>query len=198
MCTAFSSKNMSHITFYLVRHGQSESNALGLLSSYPEVPGRTVRHLTEEGIREVKETADKLRAENIDIIIASPLTRTVETATLISEATGVPVLQDIRLRETDFGMFNAGPSAKFFKAYSEPEMRIMTDGADGVESFESMRARVVSILNDVKKEFAGKKVVLVSHADTLEQIHGVLVGEGVRTSAMGWSPKTGSFFKMEA
>ncbi|MCW1888113.1 MAG: histidine phosphatase family protein [Candidatus Moranbacteria bacterium] len=188
---------MPHTTFYLVRHGQSESNALGLMSSYPEVPGRTVRHLTEQGIHEVKETAEKLREEGIDAIIASPLTRTVETATLISEATGVPVLQDIRLRETDFGMYNAGPVAKFFKVYTEPEMRIMTDGSDGVESFESMRARVESILHDVKKEFAGKKVVLVSHADTLEQIHGVLTKESVEVSVMGWSPKTGSVLKID-
>lgn len=191
------SKTMSQITFYLVRHGQSESNALGLLSSYPEIPGRTVRHLTEQGVSEVKETAEKLRQENIDVIIASPLTRTVETATIISEATGIPVLQDIRLRETDFGMYNAGPVAKFFKVYTEPETRIMTDGSDGVESFENMRARVESILRDIKKEFAGKRVVLVSHADTLEQIHGVLMSEGLEASVMGWSPKTGSMLKIE-
>lgn len=188
---------MPHITFYLVRHGQSESNALGLLSSYPEIPGMTVRHLTEEGIRQVKETAEKLREENVDIIIASPLTRTVETATIISEATGVPVLQDVRLRETNFGIYDAGPIERFFNAYSKPEERILTDGGDGVESFEDMRARVVSILDDIKKECAGKNVVLVSHADTLEQIHGVLVGEGVRASALGWSPKTGSMTKIE-
>ena len=188
---------MAHVTFYLVRHGQSESNALGLLSSYPEVPGRTVRHLTEQGISEVKETAEKLRQENIDVIIASPLTRTVETAAIISEATGIPVLQDIRLRETNFGIYDAGPVERFFNAYSKPEERILTDGGDGVESFEDMRARVVSILDDVKRECAGKKVVLVSHADTLEKIHGVLVGEGVRASAIGWSPKTGSMLKIK-
>jgi broad specificity phosphatase PhoE len=189
---------MAHVTFYLVRHGQSESNALGLLSSYPEVPGRTVRHLTEQGISEVKETAEKLRQENIDVIIASPLTRTVETAAIISEATGIPVLQDIRLRETNFGIYDAGPVERFFNAYSKPEERILTDGGDGVESFEDMRARVVSILDDVKRECDGKKVVLVSHADTLEQIHGVLVGENVRASAIGWSPKTGSMLKIES
>lgn len=188
---------MPNITFYLVRHGQSESNALGILSSYPEVPGRTVRHLTEEGIREVKVTAEKLREEGIDVIIASPLTRTVETATLISEATGVVVFQDVRLRETDFGIYNTGASTKFFNAYSKPEKRLITDGADGVESFESMRGRVESILDDIQKELNGKKVVLVSHADTLEQIHGVLTSESIEVSAMGWSPKTGSVTKIE-
>jgi broad specificity phosphatase PhoE len=188
---------MPSTTFYLVRHGQAESNALGILSSYPETPGRTVRHLTDEGVKLVTETAEKLKDEGIDVIIASPLTRTVETAQIISEATGVEVLQDIRLRETDFGLYNASPASQFFKVYSEPEKRLMTDGSDGVESYEDIRKRVTSILDDVKKEFAGKKVVLVSHGDTLEQIHGVLKEESLEVTARSWSPKTGSMLKME-
>ncbi len=188
---------MVGITLYLVRHGEAESNALGILSSYPEIPGRTVRHLTSRGIQEVQEMAESLRDERIDAIIASPMTRTVETATIVSEITGVSVLQDIRLRETDFGQYNVGPAAKFFKVYSEPEKRLMTDGSDGVESFESTRARVTNFLQDIAKEFAGKKVMLVSHGDTLEQIHGVVTSEDIAASAIGWSPKTGMCLKVE-
>ena len=188
---------MASITLYLVRHGEAESNALGILSSYPEVPGRTIRHLTSRGIEEVQKMAEGLKDEEIDTIIASPMTRTVETATIISETIGVPVLQDIRLRETDFGLYNAGPAAKFFKVYSEQEKRLMADGADGVESFESTGARVESFLQDIAKEFAGKKVVLVSHGDTLEQIHGVIVRESIAVSAIGWTPKTSDCLKIE-
>ncbi len=187
---------MTGVTLYLVRHGEADSNAAGILSSYPEVPGRTVRHLTARGMAEVQETADSLREEGIDVIISSPLTRAVETATIIGEAVGVPVWQDIRLRETDFGQFNTLPMDKFFQVYSSPEKRIHTDGSDGVESFEDMRARVTNLLNEVAREFPGKKVVLVSHGDALEQIHGVITSEDVTASALGWSPKTGTYLKM--
>jgi broad specificity phosphatase PhoE len=187
---------MPEITLYLVRHGEADSNALGILSSYPEIAGSTARHLTERGISVVKTTAESLKDEGIDAIIASPLTRTVETATIISEAIGIPVWQDIRLRETDFGQFNALPMDKFFQVYDSPEKRIQTTGEDGVESIEDMRARVMSLLEDVMKKFAGKKVALVSHSDTLEQIHGIITKEDVRTSALGWSPSTGSMTKL--
>ncbi|MEK9173968.1 MAG: histidine phosphatase family protein, partial [Patescibacteria group bacterium] len=163
---------------------------------YPEIPGKSVRHLTEKGIVEVRATAQMLAGEAIDVIISSPMTRTVETATLISEATGIPVAQDIRLRETDFGKFNMGSIERFFQAYPEPSKRVETSGDDGLESIEGMRGRVESILHDIAKEYTGKKVVLVSHADTLEQIYGFLRDEGVVMSLRGWSPKTASCTKV--
>jgi len=187
---------MAGVTLYLVRHGEADYNAAGILSSYPEVPGRIERHLTARGMAEVQETADSLREEGIDVIISSPLTRAVETATIIGEVVGVPVWQDVRLRETDFGQFNTLPMDKFFQVYSSPEKRIHTDGSDGVESFEDMRARVTNLLHEVAREFPGKKVVLVSHGDALEQIHGVITSEDVTASALGWSPKTGACLKM--
>ena len=188
---------MPNITLYLVRHGQSESNTLSLLSSYPEIPGSTMRHLTTKGVEQAKAAGEQLSKEAVTVIIASPLTRTVETAMLISEATGVPVFQDVRLRETDFGIYNARPSREFFQRYTKPEERIETDGADGVESTLGMRDRVESILQDIARELPGQKVVLVSHADTLEQIHGRILGESVYDSAIGWSPATGSVTKLE-
>ncbi len=188
---------MSTVTLYLVRHGQSESNTLSLLSSYPEVPGSTVRHLTVRGVEQAKAAGEKLKDEGVTVIISSPLTRTVETATIISEIIDVPVFQDVRLRETDFGIYNAHPSEEFFQRYTNPEKRIETDGSDGVESTVSMRDRVESILDDIARELPGQRVVLVSHADTLEQIHGKVLGESVYESALGWSPETGSVTKLE-
>ncbi len=188
---------MAKVTLYLVRHGESQSNRLNILSSYPEIKGQTERHLTSRGERQAKEVGEQLKGVGINVIIASPLTRTVETAQIISEIIGAPVFQDVRLRETDFGIYNAKPSQEFFQRYINPEQRIETDGSDGVESTVSMRDRVESILDDIARELPGQKVVLVSHADTLEQIHGRVLGESVYESAIGWSPETGSVTKLE-
>lgn len=185
------------VTLYLVRHGESQSNVLNVLSSYPELKGRTERHLTTRGERQAKEAGEKLRDEGIDVIIASPLTRTLETAQAIGDIIGVPVFKDIRLRETDFGAYNTESADLFFLKYTNPRERITTDGSDGVESSLSLRDRVESLLFDIAEEFPRQKVVLVSHADTLEQIHGRVLGEDAYESALGWSPETGLVTKME-
>lgn len=188
---------MASVTLYLVRHGESQSNVLNVLSSYPEIQGQTERHLTTRGERQAKEAGEKLKDEGIDVIIASPLTRTLETAQAISDIVGVPVFQDIRLRETDFGAYNTESANLFFQKYTKPEERIETDGSDGVESSLGLRERVESLLSDIAREFAGQKVALVSHADTLEQIHGKVTGESIYESAVGWSPETGVVIKLD-
>ena len=180
-------------TLYLVRHGEAEQNVLGVGSSLPEI---TKRHLTERGREQVRATADFLAGQPVDAIIASPLVRTQETAAIISEKTGVPVQTDDRLHETGLGVFNEQSIRRFFGKYPDPTMRISIQDDDGVESFDTMRARLESFLDDVRERYAGKTVVVVSHGDPLDQLHGIVMGEGIATAAMGWSPSKGSCTKI--
>jgi probable phosphoglycerate mutase len=177
------------ILFYLVRHGEAEHNVLGVGSCLPEI---TERHLTEKGKEQIQEVAETLAAKSIDALIASPLVRTQETAAIISLATGVPVQTDDRLHETGLGIFNEQPIRYFFEKYPDPALRTSVHDADGVESFESMRERLKSFLQDVRAHYTGKTVVVVSHGDPLEQLHGLLVGEGAAAAAVGWYPDKGS------
>ena len=57
--------------------------------------------------------------------------------------------------------------------------RISTDSADGAESFIDMRGRIESLLRDIKKVYANKKVVIVSHGDVLDQLYGILTHESI-------------------
>lgn len=78
----------------LVRHGQTRSNVHGLLDTAAPGPG-----LTDLGREQAAALVDVLAEERIDRIVASPLTRTVETATPLAAARGLPLLQDGGLRE---------------------------------------------------------------------------------------------------
>ena len=78
----------------LVRHGQTRSNVHGLLDTAAPGPG-----LTDLGRQQAVALVDALAGERIDRIVASPLQRTVETATPLAEARGLPLLQDGGLRE---------------------------------------------------------------------------------------------------
>src|SRR3989344_3703677 len=177
------------ITFFLVRHGEAETNSRGIISSYPEVRDF---HLTEKGRMQIARVGELLSSQEVHALIASPLLRTQESAVIISQVINLPVFTDIRLRETDFGLYNGKSALSFFSRYPHPSMRIKTSGTDGVESFMSMRERVQSFLEDVSREYMEKKVVVVSHGDTLEQLRGVIEGKGLRKTALGWMPEKGS------
>jgi broad specificity phosphatase PhoE len=78
----------------LVRHGQTRSNVQGLLDT-----GEPGAGLTDLGREQADALVDALAGEQVDRIVASSLARTVETATPLATARGLPLLQDIGLRE---------------------------------------------------------------------------------------------------
>ncbi len=178
---------------YLVRHGEAEHNVLGVGSSLPEI---TERHLTERGRAQIRAVAESLKDKPIAAIVSSPLVRTRETAAIISEAIGVPVDIDDRLHETTLGIFNEKPLRLFFDKYPNPEMRISPDEKDGVESYIDMRGRLERFLSDLAQHYPGQSVVIVSHGDPIEQIHGILTHEAPGISSTGWSPAKGSCTEM--
>ncbi len=186
--------NKKSVELILVRHGEALSNATGILSSYPE---STALHLTQRGEARVYETADRIAGEYVvDAIIASPITRTLETANIISSVTGVEVQTDIRLREVDFGVFNHSPAQDFFAKYQDPVLRIHTTGEDGVESLIDVRKRVQSFLEDVLLAYESKVVVIVSHMDTIAEMLAYLQNQNEWVSAHNHSLSPGEMKKV--
>jgi phosphohistidine phosphatase len=77
------------IRFYLVRHGRAEAR-------HPA--GDAARRLLPEGRAQFAALARALAPElRVSRIVTSPFARAVETATLLSEATGAPMDQDAEL-----------------------------------------------------------------------------------------------------
>lgn len=96
--------------YYLVRHGQDEDNANGILN------GRRDKSLTQIGIKQAEEAAEKIKASGIlfDIVLASPLQRVFKTAEIICEALQIdpPIAEDL-LIERDFGVMTGQPFRLF-------------------------------------------------------------------------------------
>lgn len=78
----------------LVRHGQTRSNVHGLLDT--AAPGAD---LTPLGRQQAQAVVDVLAGERIDRVVASPLARTVQTATPIAEERGLGLGTHSGLRE---------------------------------------------------------------------------------------------------
>jgi broad specificity phosphatase PhoE len=70
--------------FYFIRHGQSEGNVEGLVQSSTE-------HLTEKGKQQAQMLGKRLENTPIDLIVASPYTRTKETANIVNDSLQVPL-----------------------------------------------------------------------------------------------------------
>ena len=149
--------------FLFTRHGEGENNVLGLNNCWPE-PKKY--NLTKEGVVRARNLAGRLKNEGgIDIIFASDITRTKETAQTIASILGVPVEFDARLRELGVGDYNGKSYLEFEKDY--PAQDRWTKHAPGGESRADVQKRMVSFTNEINQKYSGKKILIVSHGDPL-------------------------------
>jgi len=153
---------MPSINFLVVRHGQSEWNATGRWQGRADPP------LTTEGRRQAVAAARSLGS--FDAVVASPLLRAAETATIIAEHLGIgPVLVEPALVERDAGEWQGLTRSQIetgWPGYLENGTR-----PPGYESDEMMLNRVwVAIDQMVDRSGAtedGGEVLVVAHGGVI-------------------------------
>ncbi len=96
----------SPVQIFLVRHGQTESNRLGLALGRADVP------LNEHGRWQAQRLGEALVGERLAAVYSSPLQRTWETAQAIAAAQGLEVTPEPRLIEMDIGQLDGLTFAK--------------------------------------------------------------------------------------
>ena len=87
------------MTFYVLRHGQTDWNVQMRLQGSTDIP------LNETGRAQAHVAAKVMAGESITKIIASPLSRALETARIVGAAAGIEPVIDGRLIERNFGQF---------------------------------------------------------------------------------------------
>lgn len=136
---------------YVVRHGESEWNKIG------RIAGRIDVSLDEKGIEQAKATAQKFKNINFDVVISSPLKRTLQTAKIL---TSKPVQIDDRIIERDNGILEG-----MFKSEIPIDVDFNSDSANyGIENITDFRHRIYDFWSDILKKYAGKNVLVVTHA----------------------------------
>lgn len=83
--------------FYLIRHGEPDYDAVAKLGFYGF--GRSFAPLSENGLKQVEETAKDSRLLDADLIICSPYTRALKTAAIISRKTNKEIVVEPELHE---------------------------------------------------------------------------------------------------
>lgn len=152
------------MSIVLVRHGRTEANASGLLL------GRLDPGLDEEGERQALAAADLLAAgeRRPTRLIASPLTRTRQTADAIGAALGLEAELDDRWLELDYGDLDGVPLAD---VPAETWATWRTDPEfcpEGGECLSALGRRVREACDELAAEVARTDVVVVSHVSPIK------------------------------
>ncbi len=158
--------------YFILRHGEALSNVKEIVSSWPE---KFKNQLTKNGVLQIKSAADELREKNIDLIFASPLLRTKQTAEIISKQLKIRVRFDKRLKEIAFGIFSGGP-AKSFVNFFENRLERIKKGAPKGESYTDVSKRMILFFKETNNKYKGKNILIISHQAPLFLLEGYIMG----------------------
>ncbi len=114
---------MSIGTLVLLRHGESEWNALNLFTGWVDV------HLTDKGMAEGKRAGELLAEHNLlpDVLYTSLLRRAISTANLALDAADrhwIPVVRDWRLNERHYGALQGKNKAQTKEEYGNEQFML--------------------------------------------------------------------------
>jgi len=160
--------------FYVVRHGEAESNALGIISCNIKTP----HHLTEEGREQAKEVSVKLKDKKIDLIFCSPFLRTKETAEIIIEGLGFDkskIIFDDRLHEVNVGFMDGRTDAEYQAYFGSREEKFWKT-PEGGESHTDVKKRMTDFVYDIDSKYQGKNILIVSHNTPIWLMFGGVAG----------------------
>jgi len=149
--------------YFVMRHGGTEGNAKEIVSYKNEAND----HLTEDGKKGVANSAQNLKAQNIDLIVTSPFVRTKETAEIVRAELGLPenaVVVDERLKEINPGEYDGQSWNDYHNYINEKGGRKWFEGGiPGGESLRDVGKRVGDCLYELEAKYKDKKILLVTH-----------------------------------
>lgn len=174
---------------WLVRHGESTWNRLGLAQGHNDEA-----ELTDRGQQQARDVARTLHDHLIAAVYVSDLRRAVQTATPLAAMLGLPVYPDARLRERCLGVVEGaaltevGPDVTGIQGglVIDPDAR-----PEGGESLRDFYQRAAAFADDMAARVAQAAVppgdiVVVAHGGTLRVLHAYL--NGLPAEQMSWMP----------
>jgi len=162
-------------TIYLIRHGETVLTPLKKFSG----DGPLNPELTETGLAQAEKVAAAVAQLNPEVIIASPLKRTTQTAEAISRATGLPITIEDTWIECSFGIWDGLSIDEVKEKYPADYQSWISStrfAPPEGESYDSVALRIEAGLNQIAAEYPGQRVVVVTHNGTIKSAAKVVVG----------------------
>ncbi|MEK7112084.1 MAG: histidine phosphatase family protein [Patescibacteria group bacterium] len=168
------------ITIVFEAHGTTLDNEAHLSSGHFDVA------LSPLGEQQSREMGERYKDDHFDAVFTSDLQRAYKSAQ-IGFGERFPIIKDSRLRECDYGDLTQKPSEL---VEAEKPQRIHEPFPNG-ESYEQTTIRMKSFLEDLIKNYDGKRVMIIGHRATQygldNLINGASLGELV-ANHFKWQP----------
>jgi broad specificity phosphatase PhoE len=159
----------------MVRHGESEGNRDRRFTLTTETP------LTDRGRQQARRAARHIgKLYRPEVIVSSPFLRARQTSELLAEELKLPIEVVHDLHERDLGCLKG-------QSYDALRELVRTDPAydpkngwswkpDGGESYEDVRRRVMVAIEELRRRYAGREILIVSHGGVMLSVWAHIVG----------------------
>lgn len=171
-----------------IRHAQTDYNVEKRYAGTIDVS------LNDTGIRDTINASRKLDHKKFDLVITSPLKRTIQTAQLLLDGQNNQIIQNPLCIERNFGKMQGltVDEIKFIKPKIE---YVKVGGIDHSlnppegEILGSLRKRAQEFYHFIFREYHGLDILVVSHEVFLQQFHGLILDKNCKESLAIKVPK---------
>lgn len=168
-------------TYFMMRHGESESNVREEISCNKE----NSDGLTAKGREQVAAALSSIPSD-IDLIIHSGFQRTRESAEIVHQhVPSAELIEDDRIRELDLSDDFEGKTWDLYNALFANWTERYTKKLEGSENRRDVQIRMGAFLYDLDTKYVNKKILIVSHAGPLFAL---------RCAAQGLNPEEAEQF----
>lgn len=158
-------------SIYIVRHGETISNATGLIQ------GQSDPSLTEEGILQINEVGGKIKNINFDAFYSSPLKRASESAEILKKYVKIDPLFNDNLKEQSFGILEGKTKQElmdYFKNANWDKMTFEEKRAFKIdptaESDKNALDRLLVFINQIKDNHPSSRVLILTHGTVMRHL----------------------------
>ncbi|MBB2911862.1 putative phosphoglycerate mutase [Streptosporangium becharense] len=156
-------------SLYLLRHGETP------LSVGRRFSGLGDPELTPNGVAQAEAAAARLARDpyGIQVIVSSPLRRARATAEAVAARTGLEVVVEEGLRETDFGLWEGHTFTEIQRRWPDELAAWLADPSaapPGGESFGEAARRVQATRDALLERYEGRRVLAVSHVTPIKML----------------------------
>lgn len=159
-------------TFLFIRHGEPDYNSVSEWSKFPF--GKDYAGLTDLGRRQIEESCRRLISHNVDIIVSSPYTRTMQGAAIMSRILRADVAVETDLHEWESDLSHTVTDKDDLLALCREHDLCRGVYPEGIspkwESTESVKRRVWQCLEKYKQY---RCVVVSGHAMMMQAALGI-------------------------
>jgi broad specificity phosphatase PhoE len=162
-------------------HSISTDNEAGRATGW--APGE----LSRRGVELARELGRRRADDGFDLVLSSDLHRAVQTVDIAFAGSAVPRRTDVRLRECNYGELNGAPVEV---VHAHPARR-HDEPYPGGQSYRQVADGVRELLDDLRRDHDGQRVLLVGHAATRFALEHLLTGRPLMAAIaapFAWRP----------